>query len=108
MGMTEAERIARAHRARAALEEFVGPLLDEIEQTYLKRLREVSTSEYSYKARSDKQTALSCALTILASVRSGLNEAITDGELAKQSKLRAEKIEQMTAPQRRLLNIVPR
>lgn len=105
--VTEAERIARAHRAKSAWDEFISPVLEEVEAAYLKRLRDVSTGEYSYKLRSDKQTALSTALTILQSVRSGLNEAMLDGELAERSKLRAEAVEKMTAPQRRLLNIGP-
>jgi hypothetical protein len=106
--MTEAERIARGQRAQAALDEFITPILDEIDATYVDRLREISTTEFSFKKRSDKQTALSTALTISKALRSGLMEAVRDGELARQDKLRAEKIETMSAPQRRLLNMVPR
>jgi hypothetical protein len=104
--VTEAERIARAQRAKQAWDEFVDPILNEVETTYLRRLREVSTSEYSYKARSDKQTSLSTGLKVFDAIRAGLREAMLDGELAERSKLRAEAVEKMTAPQRRLLNIV--
>ena len=105
--MNEGERIARAHRANAALDEFVKPIIDEIEATYLDRLREISTSEFSYKRRSDKQTALSTALTITKAIREGLVEAIRDGEMAQAEKLRVEKIEKLSAPQRRILGYAP-
>lgn len=99
--------MARAQRAQAAWDEFLAPILDGLDAEYVKRLREVSTSEFSYKARSDKQTALSTALVVTQAIRSGLQEVIRDGELANAERLRAEKVEKMTAPQRRLLGIAP-
>lgn len=105
--MTEAERIARANRAQAALDEFLAPILDEVEQTYLKRLREVSTTDYGLKSRSDKQTALSFALSVVDAVRSGMSEVILDGKVARDSQLRAERMETMTDPQKRLLGLTP-
>jgi hypothetical protein len=63
--------------------------------------------ELSRDKRADKITALSNALKILGQLENGMKAAILDGDLAQQEKLKAEKIEQMTAPQRRLLGIAP-
>lgn len=103
--MNEAERIARAHRAKAAYEEFFEPMLDELKNAYSERLVEIANSELSRDKRADKITALSNALKILATLDAGMAESIRDGDLAMAEKLKAEKIEGMTAPQRRLLNI---
>jgi len=106
--MNEADRIARAHRAQAALDEFLNPMFDQIVEEYTSRMVEVANTELSRDKRSDKITALSNALKITRTLKSGMNEIVRDGELAKAEKLRAEKLEQMTAPQRRLLSIAPR
>lgn len=105
--MTEADRIARAHRAQAALDEFLSPMFAELRSAYTDRLVEVSNTELARDKRADKITALSNALKIVSTLEAGMNEAVRDGELARVDKLRAEKIEKMTAPQRRLLGVAP-
>lgn len=105
--MNHEQRIARATRAQAAWDEFVGPVIDEIDTAYAARLREVATTELNSLKRADKLTALSVALKVTQALRSGLNEAIKDGEIAQDHKLRADRIEKMAAPQRRLLGIAP-
>jgi hypothetical protein len=107
ISVTPDQRIARAHRAEQAWEEFFGPMIGELKAAYSERLVEVANTELSRDKRADKITALSNAMKILAVLESGMREAIRDGDLAKQEKLKAEKIEQMSAPQRRLLNIGP-
>lgn len=106
--MTEAERIARAHRAESALREFFEPIIGELRETYSARIVEVATTELARDKRSDKITALSTALKIVDAVESGMRSAIRDGELAKADQLKNKKIEQMTAPQRRMLSMAPR
>ena len=101
------ERIARAHRAQAAWDEFVGPILGELKAAYSERLVEVANSELNPAKRADKITALSNAVKILAQLESGMLAVIRDGEMAQRDKLRADKIEGMTMAQRRLLNIGP-
>src|SRR5690348_3662491 len=103
--MTPEQRIGRAHRAQAALDEFIAPMFDNLEAEWAERLVEVANTELSRDKRADKITALSHALKITKTIRDGLNEAIRDGDMAHQEKLRASRIEGMTAPQRRLLNI---
>lgn len=103
--MTEAERIARATRAQAALDEFVGPTVAGIREEYTARIAEVARTELSPMLRAEKIGTLSVALRVVDAIESGLNEFIADGELARRDKLRAEKIEQMSDAQQRLLKI---
>lgn len=103
--MTDAERIAKAQRAKTAYEEFIEPMIDELKNVYSERIVEVATTELSRDKRADKLTALSCAHKILTTLDEGMKAMITDGNLAHREKLRADKIEGMTAPARRLLQI---
>lgn len=104
--MTEAERIAKAHQAKSAWE-IVEPILNDMDAEYTRRIAEVANTELSRDKRADKLTALSNALRISGNIRSGLQAAIMDGEVAQRDKLRSDRIEKMTAPQRRLLQIGP-
>ena len=103
--MTHAERIAAAHRAQSALDEFISPMLDEIEAEWLSRMSEVATTELAPHLRADKITSLSVALKITKTIRAGLMESVRDGEIAKSEKLKAESIEQMSDARQRLLKI---
>lgn len=105
--MTEAERIARADRAKRAYEEFFEPMIDALKEEYAHRIVEVANTELSRDKRADKLTGLSIAHKIVTTLDSGMKTMIADGELAIPAKLRADKIEQMSAPQRRLLGIAP-
>jgi hypothetical protein len=105
--MTPQERIARAERAKTAWFEFVHPALHEIRNAYGDRLVEIASTELSRDKRTDRITALSTALRILEQVENGLQAAIMDGEVAANNVLRAEKMERMTAPERRLFGLVP-
>jgi polyphosphate kinase len=103
--VTAAERIAKAHRAQSALDEFFAPMFANLREEYVNRLSEVATTELHPGNRADKITTLSVALKVVDTLRSGMNEAIRDGELAHASKLKAEKIEQLSDAQQRLLKI---
>jgi hypothetical protein len=105
--VTEQERINRGYRATQAFGEFIEPMLDELRATYSARLIEVANTELSPSKRANKITALSNAMKILNTLEAGMAEMIRDGEMAKADRLKAEKIEKMTAPQRRLLGIAP-
>ena len=98
-------RIANADRAQRAWDEFFSPMFAELRSAYSERIAEVATTDLAPRSRADKITALSHALKILANLEGGMLETIRDGELAQAEQLRVEKIEQMTAPKRRLLNI---
>ena len=82
-------------------------MIAELRNAYSERMVEVANSELSRDKRADKITALANATKILTQLENGMQAIIADGELAKKEKAKAERIEQMTAPQRRLLNIGP-
>src|SRR6476620_1111414 len=96
------QRIARAQQATNAYREFIKPMIDELKETYSYRIVELANMELSRDKRDDKITALSNALKILNTLDAGMAEMMRDGELASREKLKSEKIEQMTKPQRRL------
>jgi hypothetical protein len=103
--MTEAERIARAHRAQAALDEFLTPMFDDLRDEYRNRIAEVATTELHPGTRADKITTLSVALRVVDTLKSGMAEIVRDGELARRDKLRADDIAKMSDAQQRLLRI---
>lgn len=103
--MTEVERISRAQRARAAMDEFIAPMLSELRDAYSERLVLVANDELNRDKRADKITALSHAIKIVSTLENGMAAIIMDGDIARKEAVRAEKIEGMTAPQRRLLQI---
>lgn len=105
--MTEAERIARAQRAKAAWDEFCGPMIEGMVSEYSARMVEVANTELNPKKRADKITALANAIRIAENLKGGMREAIVDGEIAARDRLRADKVEQMSAAQRRLFGIAP-
>jgi len=103
--VTTKERIARAQRAETFWGEFLEPMLTNMRSEYMGRISDVAATELAVAARTDKLTTLSQALRILDNIEGGMREAIRDGEIARQEKLRAEKIEQMSDAQQRLLRI---
>lgn len=105
--MTDAERIDRAGRARRAYEEFIEPMFDELRNEYAERIVAVATTELRRDRRADAITTLSVAHKVLNTLDAGMKALIADGDMAQRDKLRAEKIEKLTPPERRLLNIAP-
>lgn len=103
--MNHAERMARADRAMRAWEEFFEPMIGDLRDTYAERIINLANAELNPVKRADKLTALSNASKILTTLEMGMREIMRDGEIAKIEALKAEKIENMTKPQRRLLNI---
>ena len=104
MKLTPAQRIAKAQKTEQAWTE-VAPLFANLREEYTNRLTEVAATELHPTIRADKITTLSVALKVLSTLESGMREAIRDGELAEADKIRAERIEQMSDPQQRLLKI---
>lgn len=99
--------IDRARRAKLLKEEFLDGMFAAQRNAYQSRLAEIAVTELDPKAREQKITALSVALKILANVEQGMTAIIQDGELAHKQLLKAEKIEKMSRPQRRIFGLVP-
>lgn len=103
--MTDAERLARAHRAQSALDEFLSPMFADLRDEYLKRIAEVATTELASQARTDKIATLSVALKVVDTLKSGMAEIVMDGQLASRSKARADEVANMSDARQRLLKI---
>jgi hypothetical protein len=103
--VTEAQRIARATRAQAALDEFVLPMVAELKREYTARLIDVATTELAPQRRSDMIATLSVALKVVGTLEAGMTEIVRDGELVMQSQARADRISQMSDTAQRLLKI---
>ena len=100
------DRIARAHRAKAALDEFIAPILADARDTYARRIVEIASTELDSAKRTNKITALSTALRVIDQLESGIGAVMMDGDVAQKDKLRADSMEQMTPSKRRLLGMV--
>jgi hypothetical protein len=105
--VTPDEQIARAHRAQHALDEFIAPLLAETRDVYAARIVEIASTELGKEARTDKITTLSLAIRILDELEKGINSVLTDGKVARDTALRAEKLEKMSPSERRIFGMVP-
>jgi hypothetical protein len=103
--MTPEQRLAKATRAQAALDEFLSPMFAEMEAEYSSRIIEVANTELLFWRRASKLTRLSDALRMVRTLRAGMQAIIADGDAAQSEKIRQDKIRQMTEPQRRLLKI---
>lgn len=103
--MTPEQRIGRAARAQGAWDEFIAPMIDNLREEYTNRVAEVAATELHPANRADKITTLSVALRVLATLESGMKEAIRDGDLARKDKIRADNVERMSDAQQRLLKI---
>ena len=101
MAMTPEQRAQRALQAKQALE-FTAPAFDHLTDTYLARQREIACSTpWEYK----KIIALSQAIRVTEVARAQLEAIISEGPEAQRDIDHARKIEQMSDPDRRLLNI---
>lgn len=99
--------IEKARRAQMLREEFLDPIMGGIRKEYADRLVEVASKELDPKVRAEKITSLSVAIRILDNFNQGMAAIISDGELAHKQLLKAEKVEGMSRPQRRLFNAIP-
>lgn len=101
--MNEAERIKRAHDAKAALDQFLEPAIAAIETDYAEKLIEAAASTNPRAV--EIMTRLGIGVQVVRQVRSLIMAYVQDGQIARNEMIRAEKNEKMTAPARRLVNI---
>src|SRR5690349_15686981 len=94
------ETAARGQRA-ALCNEFIRPILDQTRDGYLSRIAEIASTELNPKTRSEKITALSIAMKVLANLTNGLDAAIEAGKIAEKSLIKSDEIERMGRESRR-------
>ncbi len=101
--MTPNEQIERARRAKLALDEFLAPALDEIEQDYAEKM---IASAASVDPRAPEVIVrLANGIKVARQVRMLIESHIAEGKIAENAKTRAEREAEMTPTQRRLLKI---
>jgi hypothetical protein len=105
--LTDAQRVARGHRARQCLDEFVTPEFSYARQVYLARMADVAATELHPQLRADKLTTLSLAVRVLDEVERSISGVMHEGEHVRAEMIRAEKLESLTDAQQRLLRIAP-
>lgn len=105
--MTERETVERGERAKRALEEFITPEFAHARQTYMRRMVEVAAQELHPGTRADKITTLSMAVRVLDEIENSIAMVCREGEHAREQMIRAERIENLTDAQQRLLRIAP-
>lgn len=101
------ETAARGQRAQLC-DEFIGPMLKDIRESYMERMAEIAATELSPRARSEKITALAVGLKVLRNIEGGLNAVIEAGKVAQNSILKADQIERMGKEDRRIFDMIPR
>lgn len=101
--MTPEQRIARAQRAKAAMEEFFAPALAEIESDYGEKMIAVAAS--SDPRAPDVIARLANGISVARQVRARIEAHIADGGVAKAEREIADAQDRMSASDRRLVNI---
>lgn len=103
--MNDRERIETARRAQQALDDFLAPAFAVVEADYTEKLVNAATST---DPRAGEIVArLAAGMKAARSAHGMIMTLVADGELTKAGMIKAERIEGMTAPDRRLLNIGP-
>lgn len=100
--MTPEQRTARAHRAKAAMEEFVGPAFDYARHEFITRMgMHAANKPWAV----DEIRSLALAVKVLDEVRGQISACIADGEVAGREMIRAERFERIRPTKRKILGI---
>lgn len=92
------DRRARGFRAKALMDEFLAPVLEEIRAEYLNGLMKLAANEPWETA---KITKLAIAQRVIDMVGQQINAAVSDGEIAAKQKSRAEQISRIPDSKRK-------
>lgn len=103
--LTDRQRVERGRRAAQALEEFLAEPIAEIEQDYMEKMVEVSAT--TNPRVPEILERLANGVKIARQIRARIEARVLDGKAVENEIERAKRIEQMSAPQRKLLNIAP-
>lgn len=102
MELTESQRVQRGEQARRALEDYLDPAFDAVVAAYTDRIEALAASE---PWAADKIVAVAQATRIAKEVHGQIAALVHDGEHARASMVRVEKIEQLSPARRRLAAI---
>lgn len=96
--LSDEEKVARAIRARHAMDEFLAPALKAIEAEYLTALSTLAANE---PWETGKITKLAVAQRVISTVGQQVIRAVLEGELSGQELDRAKKIAALPEAKRR-------
>lgn len=96
--LSDEEKVARAMRAKLAMDEFLAPALKSLEAEYLVALTTLAASE---PWETGKITKLAVAQRVIASVGQQIITVVLDGGIASQELERAKKIAALPDAKRR-------
>lgn len=98
--MNNEDRRARGFRAKAALDEFIGPAMDQMRDEYMHALTKLAANEPWETA---KITKLAVAQRVIQAVEQQIRAAVLDGEMAAKDKSRADMIANLPEAKRKWL-----
>lgn len=96
--LSDEEKVARAIRAKHAMDEFLAPALKAIEAEYLTALSSLAANE---PWETGKITKLAVAQRVINTVGQQIIQAVLEGELSGQELNRAKKIAALPEAKRR-------
>lgn len=96
--LSDEEKVARAVRAKFAMEEFLAPALRDLEAEYLTALTTLAANE---PWETGKITKLAVAQRVITTAEQHIIRAVLEGELAGQELHRAKKIAALPEAKRR-------
>lgn len=96
--LSDEEKVARAVRAKFAMEEFLAPALKDLEAEYLTALTTLAASE---PWETGKITKLAVAQRVISAVGQHIIRAVLEGEMAGKELERAQKIAALPDAKRR-------
>ncbi|GEM70952.1 hypothetical protein SAQ01S_07180 [Sphingomonas aquatilis NBRC 16722] len=100
----ETARLARAERADAAMQEFVGPALATIRSEYAEKLMEIVAKHPMRGEPLAMVEKLGTALKIVDQIEIQMRALIADGDAAKFEAARADQMARLNTEQRRYVN----
>lgn len=101
--MTAAERLARADRAKAAMEEFLGPAFAHVEHEWYEKLVHQANQEDPKMA--DRVLRITTAIKTIRVVRSQIEAIIADGTMADAEMKRDAQIAKMSDHKRATVGV---
>lgn len=94
--------LARAERARAAMDEFIGPAFDVYEADIVRRLTEIAAEAPNEATKISK---LAMAVKVLRNVRRQVEAIADEGKIIEADVKRARQIEKINPYQRSILGL---
>lgn len=101
--MTPAERMSRADRARAAMDEFFGPALEHVEAEYAEKM--IKTAASSDPRATDVIARLANGIKAARTVRALIEAHVSDGVLAEQELKRSAQVARMSDHKRSVVGV---